>query len=133
MKIDKETVTSFRKDFAACVADLEKKYGVTMRIGGIRYTEAEFYGKLSVKSNDPEAQRVANTNLNGSLKYLCQSHNVTTGPSGLIGSVYSYEGKRYTISDFVSRRRKYPMTANCSDGKSYRLPWAYLRLMKLEA
>jgi hypothetical protein len=133
MKIDKELVISFRKDFASCVADLEKKYGVTMRIGSIRYTEAEFHGKLTVRTNDPELQKLANSSLNNSLKFLCQSHSVKTSPTGLIGSVYTYEGKKYTISDFVSRRRKYPITANCSDGRSYRLPWAYLRMMKLEA
>ena len=134
MQIDKEIIGSFRKDFAACVADLEKKYGVTLRVGTIHFSPGQFHGKLTVKSTDSEALSLEATQKNRWLKSQCLAWGVATNSDGLIGSTYFYQGKRYLVTDYESSRRKNKIVVKClTDNAPYVVPWAYLKLMKLEA
>ena len=52
MKINKTTLKEFRVDFAKAVKDLEKQYGVHMKIGAITYEESQFRGKLTVNTGE---------------------------------------------------------------------------------
>jgi hypothetical protein len=48
----KQKVTNFRKDFQDAVLELEKKYGVTIKLGTLTYDETSVRGKMSALTGD---------------------------------------------------------------------------------
>ena len=47
-KIDKKSLRDFREGFEKAVESFAKKSGVAIKLGGIRYNESSFTGKLEV-------------------------------------------------------------------------------------
>ena len=57
---DKLTVQQFRRDFGDIVKELEKKYGVRIDLGNIRFNNYELRSKLTAtKSNDGKRYEVS--------------------------------------------------------------------------
>ena len=48
----KQKVTQFRKDFQDAVLELEKKYGVTIKLGTLTYDETSVRGKMTALKGD---------------------------------------------------------------------------------
>ena len=48
----KQKVTNFRKDFQDAVLELEKKYGVTIKLGTLTYDDTSVRGKMSAVKGD---------------------------------------------------------------------------------
>ena len=48
----KQKVTNFRKDFQDAVLELEKKYGVTIKLGTLTYDATSVRGKMSAVKGD---------------------------------------------------------------------------------
>lgn len=88
LTFDKDTFKAFRIDFAAAVKELEAKYDIAIRIGEITYTEGEFSGRLTCRSNDATLR-----NANPLMDLMVKSAGIKTAESGLIGSTYVIRGR----------------------------------------
>ena len=51
-KIDSNTLTKFRKDFTEAMLQLEKEYGVTIKLGTLTYDSTSFRGKMSAMKGE---------------------------------------------------------------------------------
>lgn len=118
----KDELKKFRIDFTETVKDLEKKYNVKVELGSISFGETSFHVKMT-------CDRV---NSDGSKKVDEDKFNALAGLYGLnakIGDTYAISGITFTITDFDSKKPKYPVLSVGSDGKSYKAPIEYVNRM----
>ena len=52
MEINTQSLKIFREDFQKAVSDLEKKYGVIIKLGNITYSDIMFHARVDVKNRD---------------------------------------------------------------------------------
>lgn len=58
MNINKESLKEFRKDLDEIIKPLEEKYGVTIDLGSISFSDIEFSTKINVKNNEINGKSV---------------------------------------------------------------------------
>ena len=116
MKIDENSLKAFRKEFKAAVEALEKKHGVTIELGNIKFNESSFHSKIEVKNFD------APTDEEKEAKYLDQYCRLFEGfPKR--GHQFVANGMHFELIGMSRKPCKYPMFArNLVDGKTYKLP-----------
>lgn len=105
MEITNASLDAFIKDFRSSVADLERKYEVTISLGRITYEEERFTTKMTVINGlDPE--EVARAAFDADVwKY---EHLGLT--QGMYNRLFiAVNGKRYAIHGFNTRAPKYPL------------------------
>lgn len=101
MKIDKQMLEQFRKDFQEAVKGLESKYGMVISLGRITYGYDEFVGKLEAKSGDDKDEVMKRE-----FEQNCAS--VGLDPEDY-GQVFTQQGKEYKIIGLDLSKRKYPV------------------------
>lgn len=106
MKINKQTLEQFRKDFAETVSALEKKYDLDISLGSITFEDNEFHGKLT-------ARKKGLTNVEWNT--YCSRYGFE--PEDL-GKTFIYGRKEYTITG-IKPGTKYPITTIREDGKKF--------------
>ena len=112
MEINNKTLTSFISDFESAVKDLEKKYGVQIDLGNVRYSDFNFSTKMTVSnagSKEEAAKR--NWDLNCSLFGFKKEH---------FGQEILVTGKTMKIVGIKPRNRKYPIIVE-SAGTQYKI------------
>lgn len=105
MKINKETLPEFRKDFKEAVKALEEKYCITLQLGGITYSENQFTAKLTaVNGTDPDdVQRHAFDDNVWKFSHLGLE-------KGMYNRIFlGIDGKKYAIQGFMTNAKKYPL------------------------
>jgi len=110
-KFDKPTLTMVRKEIQSSLDDLQKKLGIQLKIGNMRFDASTFTTKLeaSLFGHDPLAEEWE--------KYADRFDLDATW----IGKKFLYIGKTYTIVGLDTKKRKYPVMTAC-DGKKYKFP-----------
>jgi hypothetical protein len=101
MKIDRQMLEQFRKDFQEAVKGLESKYGMVISLGRITYGYDEFTGKLEVKSG-ADKDDVMKREFEKNCSY------VGLDPEDY-GQVFTQQGKDYKIIGLDLAKRKYPV------------------------
>lgn len=110
MSITKELIKQFRGDFAAAVAALESKYGVTVTLGNVSFSTDRFSGKVEVVKQGAVSQEVL---------WYQQNEKFRNWPP--LGTQIVYGGKTYVIAGLVKGSRSVQVELG---GKLYRLPVA---------
>jgi len=111
-KMTKETLKSFRVEFAEAVKALEARYEMNIALGNIRFDSDSFRTTLSAQ--------------NKTLSSVPASSKVSLPTSGQdlsIGSKWSLPGKRstYTIIGFNPRAPKYSVHVQTERGAQYKM------------
>lgn len=107
MEMTNENLNSFREDFKTAVAELEKKYDVTISLGRITYSDERFSASISVKNgNDPE--EIARADFDADV-WKFEHLGFERGMFNRI--VICNDGKRYALRGFQPRAKKYPIKA----------------------
>ena len=124
MEINKNTLTEFRRDFKEAVAGLEEKYGVTISLGSISYSENDFTSKLTVNNGhdkDDIAQREFDRDV---WKYA----HLGLG-KGMYKRIFiGLDGNRYAILGFNTKAPKYPLIIrNIRESTVVRAPEGFIK------
>lgn len=105
-------ITDIQRKIKLAIAQIEKEENVKISFGSIRYSNAEYGTKMTVKTLDTDNPEVERT-----YKAECATLGLTQNVIGM-----QFQGGRglCTVSAIKLANRKYPIIASCSDGKSYK-------------
>ena len=124
MKITRDTLAEFRKDFKEAMAPLEEKYDVTVLLNSITYTADMFSSKLEVKnSRDPEY--IAQVDFD----YNVWKYEHLGFREGMYKRIFiGADGNRYAITGFNTRAKKRTLhMIRVSDGLRCAAPESFVR------
>ena len=110
MKFDKTNLKDIRKDFDLAVKDFEKKYGVTVQMGNISFSDYQFTSKITVTSEE----KCSEENERKEFSKYCRMYGLTEED---YGKTFRSGAKEYTIIGFELSRPKYCVKAKDKDGK----------------
>ena len=119
-KFDKKSLSEFREGFEKTVEAFAKKSGVAISLGGIRYGEANFTGKLEVVIADTASGMSAQEALGRkSLSLEGFMFGLTENDYGR--TFKNWDGQTYKLTGVKASRPKYPIKAeNVRTGKSFK-------------
>lgn len=100
--ITKELLQNFRSDFAKAVEELEKQYGLVIKLGNITYGFDSFTGKIEVKEGASK-EEVAKKDF----EQNCSA--VGLYPDDYLMTFTGSNGKKYQIIGVDLKKRKYPI------------------------
>lgn len=106
MKVTKELLTDFRKDFEEAVKGLEAKYHAKLELENFAYSPDNFEAKLTVKTTTKDLDKE---------KFLQVASYYGFTPEDYRGGIL-VEGKHYELIGFESRRPKFPCKLVSLDG-----------------
>lgn len=120
MKFSKQNLPAVRADIAAALAAVEKKYGIQLSVGNIRFTDNDFKAQLVAVTNDA-ASAVAPEGVKltaGVIKWQ-KSFKEYAGIWGLkatdLGAEISVGGKKYKIIGARPKATNKIVLGDCSD------------------
>lgn len=106
MAITKDTLKSFRTDFATAVAQLEKKYGIKLDIGSISFDASSFSCRLTGETTGKAGSDWARFADGYGLK------------ADDYGKTFSYKGRTYKLVG-LKIGNKYCITTERDDGQEF--------------
>ena len=132
--ITKETLQSFRTDFANAMKKLEKQYGIQISIGNIKYGATNFSTRLEAKTLDTKTGKVAVNMQYELFAKMALIDNRSSNFSkevvekrGVLGqSFITVKGEVCQVTDYNSRKPKFCF-AILLNGKTYNCPAGYLK------
>ena len=112
-RFDTTNLKTIRADITEALKTVSEKYGITISMGNISYTEAEM--KTSLKAI------IENENVNGKevmFKKICFMFGLTESD---YGKEFVSNGRTFKVDGLEPKKSKYPIIATClSDGKRYK-------------
>ena len=114
-EIDRILIEKLRDEISHCLEPIGEKYGIELKAGRCGYSSGNFTLKLegSLVSEDG----VVLTKEAGDFKKYAHWHGLV--PEDL-GKTFVQAHVVYTITGLKTRARKYPITAQASNGGSYK-------------
>lgn len=108
--MNKQTCVDFRKDFSEAVKKLEEKYGMSIQLGNIRFTENSLSSKIEAfektENGEKPFDKAANAKAKLELKYSGLFEDL---PDVVIGAnVQLSNGENGVLIDYKSKAHKYP-------------------------
>lgn len=104
-------ITAVQRRIKAAIAAIAAEENVTISFGNCRYDSTMYHSKMTVTS------KVKNEATNSTLTNLCRSVGFT---QNVIGMSFRIDQGNCVIKEIKTRSPKYPVIAECSDGKSYK-------------
>ena len=117
MHINDKTLHDFGIDLRAALAPLQEKYGVTIKMGNISYTEERFTTKLTVTNGQTPDEAERNAFDTDVWRYAHLGLE-----RGMFNRIFlTPDGQRMAVRGFNTRSPKYPIIAlRISDGQRIR-------------
>ena len=117
----KDNLPMLRIDIDRALKEIGEKWGVSMKMGNIRFTDQSFSGKIeaaladATQGGDPrEAKWAADYKRYAALYEM---------PPNMVGKPVVFNGSEFTLLGYNTRGKTYPIMArNIADGKVYKLP-----------
>jgi hypothetical protein len=103
------------KEIESALDAIRAKYGLSqLNFGGIRYNRTSFTAKISGKTENSESENYK--------KIEAEFFAMRNGlPPDLMGSEFLLDGAVFKITELVTSRPKYPITAYChDDGRTFK-------------
>ena len=116
MNFNKSNLKTIRADIDTALAAVEKKHGVSFKLGNIRYTDNDFRGKLECFSASDSGGNAVNVD-----KQKFESKSFLVGvKKTAFGKTFTSGRKTYTICGINTRAHQYPIQANSAQGRRYK-------------
>ena len=117
MNINDRTLHEFGSDLKAALAPLQEKYGVTIKMGNISYTEERFTTKLTITNGQTPDEAERNAFDADVWRYAHLGLE-----RGMFNRIFlTPDGQRMAVRGFNTRSPKYPIIAlRLSDGQRVR-------------
>jgi len=120
MKMTKTKLREFRTDFEKSVSNLEKQYGISIKLGSISYTDNQFSSKMTCIDQSESTQGEVVTKEALDFAKYCYRYGLR--PSDLGRTVETPSGD-FTIIGLKPSATKYPILGkNKLTGQIYKLP-----------
>ena len=110
-KWDNDSLNEIRDVLEAKLAEVEKEYGISIDLGGMRYSADKFTTRMTVNvgSADDAAKREWDQN--------CWRFGLKAED---FGRTFIDRGTRFTVTGCAPRSRKYPVLATNDNGTTYK-------------
>lgn len=112
----KAELQTFRKDFSETVTELEKKYGVSIKLGNISYNSSEFTGKIVVTKDGVSP-------FHKHAECFNQLHNIYGLSKDMLGKTFKTQGYELEFVGIDAKKPKYPCICAVSNdyNKSFKM------------
>jgi hypothetical protein len=119
-EINTIVLKQLREDSASSLSAIEKKFGIKLSIGTIRFNAQEFSAKLSGILVEKGAEGISSEEIKYK-KALETCGNWFFRDTKLsikdYGKVFTSRDKKYTFIGIATKRRKFPIVGKSADGK----------------
>ncbi len=123
MNFSKSNLNTIRTDVAAALAAVEKKHGVSFKLGNIRYSANDFRCKLECFSTSDSTGKTVDP---AESNFKRDAFLVGVAKDAF-GKTFKSGRSKYKITGINTRRHKYPVSAiRVASGKSYKFPVSML-------
>jgi hypothetical protein len=122
--INKQMLQEFRKDFAATVEPLQKKYGMVLALGSIRFDSNQFQSRFTAILADKETTSSGMDPRRLMQKIALEKEgSMYNDIKDCYGKVFYINDKRYVIVGLRTNSRKRPLCIqDVRTGKQFVLP-----------
>ena len=116
----RQNLRQVRADLILALSKVEIAHGITIEVGGIRFSPDSFRVSLEAKTGG-----TGNTSIDkadhaeAEFKLYAQSFGIK--PSAF-GTTFSYGGHEYTVSGIKPRSFKFPVLGTNANGKVFKFP-----------
>lgn len=110
MQFNKEEFKAFREEMKKAVEGVERKFGIEIEFGSIKYEENSFEVKTKVSNGTVEKRR------ENEFKKYAKLYNLD--PS-VYRKPFIYKGLQHRIIGLERTRRKYPMLIESETGETF--------------
>lgn len=109
----KANLPTIRADIDTALAAVASKYGITLELGNIRFSEGQFTSKLTATAAETKTDAA---------RVNWEAHAIRFGlEDSMFGKRFTIAGKRLEICGIKPRNRKYPVLARSTSGEVYKL------------
>jgi hypothetical protein len=113
---NRQNIRQINAEMEAALTAIANKYGVDVKLGNTRFTGDNFTTKVQVAT-------VGESGITMSKEATdFDRYKTILGIKMDLGQEFQRNGKTYKIIGLKPRSKKYPVLAECSDGKTYKLP-----------
>ena len=110
---DGTNLPHIRNDINEALATVAAKYGITLELGNMRYSEGQFTTKLTATAAETKSDAA---------RVNWETHAIRFGlENSMFGKRFSASGKTLEICGIKPRNRKYPVLARSTNGEVYKL------------
>ena len=108
--MNKQTCIDFREDFSEVIKKLEEKYGMSIQLGNIRFTENSLSSKIEAfektENGEKPFDKAANAKAKWELKYSGLFEDL---PEVVFGAnIHLLNDEKGILIDYKSKSHKYP-------------------------
>jgi hypothetical protein len=118
-------VRSINADIQAAIQTVAKRYGVSIEVGNARYSSTEINTKVKIA--------VVSGTTGVALTKEAKAYELFAPQNGItvkLGDTIAMRGKQFVIKGWNTRSPKYPILAEGTDGKTYKIPVLSLQYSK---
>lgn len=125
MSFEKEDLRDIRSAITDALADVEEKFGITLSLGSIRYTDSSFHGQLKGELLGETGERVVPAHENMVANGQAASLGIPFEGANFIGNRYLVRGEEILVTGYNTKRGKYPVSGEKGERK-IKFPLGYL-------
>ncbi len=111
--LTKKEFQQFRQEADEVLSQLAEKYDINIKAGNISYNKSSFNLKIEATKKEVNGKSFEQAEFE---KY-CLIYDLQPED---YNREFVYAGKKYNITGFKPRSRKYPVLVKCDDGKTYK-------------
>ena len=120
-EFSKTNLNSVRRDIDIALASVEKEYGITLKLGNIRFSGTSFTTKVSADVKPTNGKSLGETKFNAN----CVLYGLKKSD---FGKTFTEGRKTYTITGINTRSKRYPIECQClTNGKGIRFTASLIR------
>ena len=122
MNITHANIKTIRKDLDSALAEVGKKYGLSVSTGRITFDATSFRTKLSAAVVDKSFIAAGVKPADAAMVTAFNANKARWGVTANIGDTIHSGGRKFTLVGAKPSYRKYPLIVESARGARYKLP-----------
>ena len=118
-KFDRNNLATLRNDIDEALRSVGEQHGITFTFNSIRYSDNMFSTRLEARVGEDSTEHARNDWNKNYWKIGLQKED--------FGKTFVYGGQSYTVVGIKPRSSKFPVIAERSDGKKFKMPVEVIR------
>lgn len=114
--INRDKIRRIQDKIQAAISQIEKEEEVSISFGTRTFSDTQYTTKMTVVTKSTDTRTIKAIEDNNTILSKSLGFN-----GNIIGKKVVINGMELTISSFKMKNRKYPIIADCKNGKSYKL------------
>jgi len=113
---DRTNIRKINAEIEGALATIGQKYGLQISLGATKFSSVNYSTKLEVATISKSGMASNKAAID------FDRYKIALGINVPLGHTFNRAGKIYTVVGCKPRSTKYPVLAECSDGKTYKFP-----------